>query len=353
MRSTKSLVGSAFIALVCFAGYPAWADNICAETVPSNRMVDGIPAYNQCDGASGGPIYSNNGVDTAIASAGTGWVRTQMNGGYQCTELAHRYLYFRWNIKTVPNGNAGVWCDGTLPAGLGKSTTPVHGDLIVFAPGSCGADTTTGHVAVVDVVNSNNTVTFVEQNRAGRRSCAVTTAACFLHVAANDGSVTDGGVPDSAINDAAPDTSFDARAPREAAADRPRADTPGAAGAGGTVALGGTTANSGTTASGGRIGSTSISSLGGQAGALTSSSAPQGGGTIATTSPTGSSGGSAGAMVTASAAGGDTTPTTSNSAESSSSGCSCRLAGLGGHLGGLKLLLLVCALALLRRRSRS
>jgi surface antigen len=330
--------------LACFAGHPAWADNICAESVPSNRMVDGIPAYNQCDGASGGPIYSNNGVDTAIASAGTGWVRTQMNGGYQCTELAHRYLYFRWNIKTVPNGNAGVWCDAILPAGLGKSTTPVHGDLIVFAPGSCGADGTTGHVAVVDVVNSNSTVTFVEQNRAGRRSCAITTAACFLHVAANDGSNADGGVPDSAVSDAAPDTSFDARAPREAAADRTRADTPGAAGAGGTVAPGGTTAG------GGRIGgSVSSSSTGGQGGALTSSSAPQGGGTLAETSHTGSS---AGTTATASATGGDTTPTTSNSGDTSSGGCSCRLGSLGGHLGGFKLVLLACALAFWRRRSR-
>lgn len=352
MRSTKNGTCGAFIALALFAGSRAWADNICAETVPSNRMVDGIPAYNQCDAASGGPIYSNNGVDTAVASAGTGWVRTQMNGGYQCTELAHRYLYFRWNIKTVPNGNAGVWCDATLPAGLGKSTTPMHGDLIVFAPGSCGADTTTGHVAVVDVVNSNNTVTFVEQNRAGRRSCAINTAACFLHVAANDGSHGDGGVPDSAISDAAPDTSFDARAPREAAADRPRADTPGAAGAGGTVASGGTTTTGVTTATGGRIVGTSSSSLGGQGGALTSSSVPQGGSATALTSHTGSSGASAGATATASAAGGDTTATTSNSGESSG-GCSCRLAGFGGHLGGFELALFACALAFLRRRSRS
>jgi hypothetical protein len=65
-------------------------------------------------------------------------VRTQGSGGYQCTELAHRYLYFRWNVTSVPNGNAGVWCDGTLPSGLVKATTPVHGDLIVLAPGSCG-----------------------------------------------------------------------------------------------------------------------------------------------------------------------------------------------------------------------
>ena len=118
------------------------AANICDETVPSNRFIDGFPAYSQCTASSSSSIYSNNGVDTATASGGTGWVRTQGSGGYQCTEWAHRYLYFKWNVQSVPNGNAGTWCDGTIPTGLVKTTTPVHGDLIVFAPGSCGADAT-------------------------------------------------------------------------------------------------------------------------------------------------------------------------------------------------------------------
>ncbi len=114
------------------------------------------------------PVFSNNGVDTAVASGGAGWIRTQGSGGYQCTELAHRYLYFNWRVLTVPNGNAGVWCDAAIPAGLIKVPAPVHGDLIVFAPGSCGADSVTGHVAVVDLVNADATVTAVAQNMAGR-----------------------------------------------------------------------------------------------------------------------------------------------------------------------------------------
>ena len=89
-------------------------------------------------------VYSNNGTDTSTTSGGAGWIRTQGSGGYQCTELAHRYLYFKWNVASVPNGNAGVWCDAALPSGLVKSTAPVHGDLVVFAPGSCGADATDG-----------------------------------------------------------------------------------------------------------------------------------------------------------------------------------------------------------------
>src|SRR5512143_3223646 len=66
------------------------AINVCNETVPSNRQVDGIPAYAQCTASENSAIYSNNGVDTAPTSGGTGWVRTQYSGGYQCTELAHR-----------------------------------------------------------------------------------------------------------------------------------------------------------------------------------------------------------------------------------------------------------------------
>jgi surface antigen len=173
--------------------YTQQAANVCDETVPTNRFVDGIPAYAQC-ATTTGAIYSNNGVDTATTSGGSDWIRTQYSGGYQCTELAHRYLYFHWNVSWLPNGNAGTWCDTTPPgtSGVVQTTTPVHGDLIVFAPGSCGADATTGHVALVDVVNSTN-VTIVEQNSAGRRNAAITCAKCFLHVSANTGPGGSGG----------------------------------------------------------------------------------------------------------------------------------------------------------------
>ncbi len=170
------------------------AANVCDETVPTNRFVDGIPAYAQC-ATTTGAIYSNNGVDTATTSGGTDWIRTQFSGGYQCTELAHRYLYFHWNVNWIPNGDAGTWCDTTPPttSGVVQTTTPVHGDLIVFPPGSCGADATTGHVALVDVVVNSTTVTIVEQNSAGRRNTAISCAKCFLHVSANTGSGGSGG----------------------------------------------------------------------------------------------------------------------------------------------------------------
>lgn len=167
------------------------AVNVCNATPAANLYVDGIPAYAQCTASTSSAIYSNNGVDTATSSQGSDWVRTQYSGGYQCTELVHRYWLFKWKITWIPNGNAGTWCNTTPSgtSGIVQTTTPVHGDAIVFAPGSCGADSTTGHVALVDTVDTAaSKVTFVEQNSAGRRSGAWSCAACFLHVVANNGS---------------------------------------------------------------------------------------------------------------------------------------------------------------------
>jgi surface antigen len=190
-------------------GQVSEAVDVCSETVPANRNVDGIPAYAQCAATENSAIYSDNGVDTSTMSMGSGWVRTQYNGGYQCTEFAYRYLHFRWNIVWEPNGNAGTWCDSTPPSGSGvvQTSTPSHGDLIVFAPGSCGADPTAGHVAVVDVVNGTTSVTAVEQNSAGRDNYKQTCAKCFLHAVANTGA--DGSSP-SAGADASLSSSADA-----------------------------------------------------------------------------------------------------------------------------------------------
>ena len=79
-----------------------------------------------------------------------------------------------------------------------QTTTPVHGDLMVLAPGSCGAGASTGHVVVVDKVEASGKLSVVEQNRANRGSYMPTCGKCFLHVVANDGSGTTGGAGTSA-----------------------------------------------------------------------------------------------------------------------------------------------------------
>lgn len=160
--------------------------NVCDEVVPAELFVDGIPAYSQCDASESAGIWSSDGISTSTEQPND-WRRTQWGGGYQCTEFASRYLYFVWGVDSVPNGNAGSWCDSEPPDGLVQAPTPVHGDLIVFAPGSCGASAETGHVAVVDVVDEDaSRVEIVEQNRAGRRRTDFDCAACFLHAVAND-----------------------------------------------------------------------------------------------------------------------------------------------------------------------
>jgi hypothetical protein len=162
--------------------------SVCDETVPANRFIDGIPAYAQCSASMTTAIYSDDGINTSTTQVGPEWVRTQYSGGYQCTELAHRYLVFRWDIDWVPRGNAGSWCDTQPPANIGvvQTMVPVHGDVMVLAPGSCGASSSTGHATVVDVVNGDS-LSVVEQNGARRGTYKTTCAKCFLHVVANDG----------------------------------------------------------------------------------------------------------------------------------------------------------------------
>jgi hypothetical protein len=53
------------------------AMDVCSETVPSSNYVDGIPAYAQCPASQNSAIFSDNGVDTATSSQGSGWTRTQ------------------------------------------------------------------------------------------------------------------------------------------------------------------------------------------------------------------------------------------------------------------------------------
>jgi hypothetical protein len=241
----RTLFLSGFFFVGCAPGAPDFesmpqALDICAETVPANRQVDGIPAYAQCASTQTSAIYSNNGVDTATTSGGAGWIRTQYSGGYQCTEFAHRYVYFKWNVSWIPNGNAGTWCDTTPPAdrGIVQTTTPVHGDLIVFGPGVCGASADTGHVAVVDVVDTaKSQVTLVEQNNAGRRNSALSCAKCFLHVVANTGATA--GPPDAGL-------AVDARPALDLARETGPLATGGQPATGGTlVVTGGTPSSSG------------------------------------------------------------------------------------------------------------
>jgi MYXO-CTERM domain-containing protein len=154
-------------------------DYICSESPAAT--LDGIPAYAYCGNFN---VWSNNGADTKSTSGGTGWVQTEGGYGYQCVEYAVRYEHFKFGVATGwGNAYAYQMC-GNHPSSVSKVTTPVHGDLMIFAPGSCGADGTAGHVAVVDVVNAT-TVKAVQENQAGSYTYNKSCASCWLHAASN------------------------------------------------------------------------------------------------------------------------------------------------------------------------
>ena len=312
-------------------GVAQQALNACNETVPTTRAVDGIPAYAQCAGVEDGGIWSNNGVDTATSSQGAGWVRTQNGGGYQCTEFARRYFMFRWGID-YQHGNAGQWCDGTLPSTLALATSPTHGDLIVFAPGSCGADATTGHIAVVDTVDmAGKKVTIVEQNQASRRSTQQSCAKCYLHAVKNDGTVggsSSGGSPSGGSSSGGSSSAGSSSSGAGGAG-----SVAGGAGPGAGGALAGAGSASGGSASGGAGGSIS-----GLAGALSASGAAPVGGGVASSGGNSSSAGST-------SAGSDAVPTAD---------ASCNVGRVGADGGARPTTSWLVGLALLfslRRRS--
>ncbi len=161
----------------------AAVDYICNE--PAGATIDTIPAYPFCGDYD---VWSNNGIDTKSASAGAGWVRTEVNYGYQCTELALRYARFKFGVTTVwPGISYAYQMCATHPAAMSVAPTPVHGDLMVFAAGSCGADATAGHVAVVDTVGAS-TIGVVQQNSSTSTATYNTScASCFLHADHNHG----------------------------------------------------------------------------------------------------------------------------------------------------------------------
>ncbi len=186
--SLLACVALALTALACSAAphedvaqSNAAVDTICSETAAAT--LDGIPAYAYCGNFN---VWSNNGADTKSASGGSGWVQTEGGYGYQCVEYAVRYAHFKFGTSTAWGiGYAKEMC-ATHPSGISTTSSPIHGDLVVFTPGTCGVDATAGHVAVVDTLASS-TVTVVQENVAGQYTYNKSCVSCYLHEASNTG----------------------------------------------------------------------------------------------------------------------------------------------------------------------
>jgi surface antigen len=169
MKRFLGIVRVSLAAAVALWGRESFADDgICDEA--SAATIDGIPAYAMCTVASTSDVWSNDGVHTASSpGTGSGWVQTAYGNGYQCTELAGRYMQFVWSVTPDwLNGDAKDICSLPLPSSLEITMTPVHGDLAVFPGGCDGASTTTGHVAVVNTVSASK-ISVVQQNVARHR----------------------------------------------------------------------------------------------------------------------------------------------------------------------------------------
>jgi hypothetical protein len=170
-------------------GAVAWSSE--ALTIPASlcgkaaiATIDDIPAYpNDCGDVN---VWSDDGRTTqTVPGQGTAWVQTEGGYGYQCTELASRYMHFRFGTTTHWGiAEAKDMC-ATHPTDVSKTSSPVEGDLMVFAAGVCvGA---AGHVAVVSSVTST-TASVVQQNETanGKGTYNRTCASCFLHAARNN-----------------------------------------------------------------------------------------------------------------------------------------------------------------------
>ena len=188
MRKKLVALGGVAVAILACSASPedvgsggATVDYICSES--ASATLDGIPAYQYCGNTN---VWTNNGVDTRSASGGAGWTQTEGGYGYQCVEYAVRYARFKFGVSTAWGvGYAYEMC-ATHPSGISTTSSPVHGDLVVFTPGACGVDATAGHVAVVNTQTSS-TVTVVQENYAGSYTYNKSCVKCYLHEASNTG----------------------------------------------------------------------------------------------------------------------------------------------------------------------
>ena len=85
----------------------------------------------------------------------------------QCTWWACQRFYELTGLYIPWKGNAKDWTALAQQAGYSVSNTPHVGDIAVLQPGVQGADNVYGHVAVVEKVNADGTVTTSDQNWAG------------------------------------------------------------------------------------------------------------------------------------------------------------------------------------------
>lgn len=95
--------------------------------------------------------------------------------------------YTNGNFASVPLGNGGEWATAWRAKGWPADNTPEVGAMAHFAPGAVGASQQYGHIAVVQAVNEDGTVTIEEYNGVtpyayGTRTIPADQVTTYLHI---------------------------------------------------------------------------------------------------------------------------------------------------------------------------
>lgn len=155
--------------------------NNCSPQSYSGGKVSGTDDYpwaNQVEAPN--PVtgmYYVNCTDFAL------WRLNQQVGA---TDPNHP-KYTNGNFASVPLGNGGEWATAWRAKGWPADNTPEVGAMAHFAPGAVGASQQYGHIAVVQAVNDDGTVTIEEYNGAtpykySTRTVPADQVTTYLHI---------------------------------------------------------------------------------------------------------------------------------------------------------------------------
>lgn len=127
---------------------------IAAQNPTVRDLINGRDLGHTPDGFNPDHETGDAGSNTYPYGQCTWWAyqrRTQLN-----LPVSNRFGDARnWAVNAA---NLGYWTD----------STPLEGDIVVFQPGQAGADAIYGHVAIVEHVSEDGTITISESNVNGQ-----------------------------------------------------------------------------------------------------------------------------------------------------------------------------------------
>lgn len=162
---------------------------LAAQSQGSTKKTSSSSSSSSSSHTSSSSSSSNKG--SSSSSSSSGWSHPSYDTGnayprYQCTW----WVYIRRHQLGLPVasyfGNGGQWDNTARSMGYKVDHTPSVGAVMVFEPGQYGMSAQYGHVAIVEKVNSDGSVTTSEtgavmQGRIYSRRIYGTSAFSFIH----------------------------------------------------------------------------------------------------------------------------------------------------------------------------